>query len=157
MKTTQCPCDRCVTCSCAASPNMDDDGLCASCGGQSYVLAAICGEPHIGTEVGQVDYSKIAVIIAASNATQEAVLVRAAQALLGSGEATDQEQLELASRIELLAEGIYGERADATRGRLAEIIAMSAGFFRLRADDAKTAVAERIHDIACGLLVEGLR
>lgn len=63
----QCPCGACVTCSCAAIPKMDEDGLCASCGGQPLLMAMLDGDrpsPHVGTEAEGADREKIAVIIA---------------------------------------------------------------------------------------------
>lgn len=63
-----CPCGTCVTCDCAAIPKMDEDGLCASCGGQSLLLALLDGpapHPHIGVDVeGDIARARVAAIIA---------------------------------------------------------------------------------------------
>jgi len=48
--TSKCPCGQCVTCACGEIPRMDEDGLCASCGGVPYVVALLQGPPHVGTE-----------------------------------------------------------------------------------------------------------
>lgn len=47
---SKCPCGQCGTCACSEIPQMDEDGLCASCGGVPYVVALLQGPPHVGTE-----------------------------------------------------------------------------------------------------------
>lgn len=62
-----CLCGCCVTCSCAAIPKMDEDGLCATCGGQPLLMAMLDGDrpnPHVGTEVEGDDRTEIEAIIA---------------------------------------------------------------------------------------------
>ena len=87
MANEGCPCGGCVTCACSAIPGMDDDGLCASCGGQPLALAVLVEgvTPHVGVEAeGEVERARIARFIAEGigkatvpvGATPRAVAVR---------------------------------------------------------------------------------
>ncbi len=155
-----CPCGACVTCSCSAAPNMDEDGLCAGCGGQPYVIAALSGEPHVGvTEavdgaLPKDEQTDIARIIAEGEATEEAALVRLARSLCDVCRPSTVSSAD-PSAVAAIVERLAPIQPDCAV--LSELTALCAGFGVLHAQMAWMAVAERICTLAGELLVGRFR
>jgi hypothetical protein len=61
-----CPCPTCITCACCATPRVDEDGLCISCGGQPLTVAQQhvgFRAPHCSPEILGEEAARIAAII----------------------------------------------------------------------------------------------